>query len=154
MGSGPRNRKAAAGLAVLSAIAASALSSRVEFPVFLPGVLIALLCGLHKFYLGQRNWGIAYVVFALLGASGIPQVASALEAIWYLTQDPDEFDLKFNQGVTSVEPGSFMGFRPPSVPDKITAMTEAVRQLEQLRSDGLITENEFEKKRRQLVDRS
>jgi hypothetical protein len=38
-------------------------------------------------------------------------------------------------------------------PDRIGAIADAVRHLDQLRADGLISEYEFEQKRRQLLDR-
>ncbi|MCL6435070.1 MAG: SHOCT domain-containing protein [Leptolyngbyaceae cyanobacterium HOT.MB2.61] len=106
------------------------------------------ISGLHKFYLGQPLWGILYM---LLAWTPIPKIASAIEGAWYLVQDSEEFDLKFNSGVTS-EPrivSSSVGVDPA----KVGAIADAVRQLDQLRADGLISEYEFEQKRRQLLDR-
>jgi len=124
---GPRNRK----IAVLLALAGT----------------VAPVAGLHKFYLRQPLWGLFYL---LLSWTPIPRVASAIEGIWYLSQDADEFDLKFNQGMAApsqVLPKDMVD------PTQITAITEAVRHLDQLRADGLISEYEFEQKRRQLLDR-
>jgi TM2 domain-containing membrane protein YozV len=94
--------------------------------------------GLHKFYLGQHRWGLVYL---LLSWTPIPHVAAAIEAVWFLTQ-----------------PDGFAGMN--SVADNVTAanllvpqLTDGIRQLEQLRVDGLITEYEFEQKRRQFLDR-
>jgi TM2 domain-containing membrane protein YozV len=123
----PRSRKIAVALAFAGAIA----------PV----------SGLHKFYLHQPVWGILYL---LLSWTPIPRVASALEAVWYLSQDAAEFDQKFNAGVPS-EPRIFPN--ETLDPSRIGAIADAVRQLDQLRSDGLISEYEFEQKRRQLLDR-
>ena len=75
-----------------------------HFPVTSPhikqrGVAIALaltgvlLPGLHKFYLGQRRWGIVYL---LLWPTHIPQVASVVEGLWYGLLAQDEFDYNFN----------------------------------------------------------
>jgi TM2 domain-containing membrane protein YozV len=125
----PRNRKVAAALAFAGAAA-------------------PIGAGLHKFYVGQPLWGILYL---LLSMTPIPRVASAIEGLWYLAQDADEFDLKFNDAIAS-------SVKMPSSkvtvdPEQISAVAEAVRQLDQLRADGLLSEYEFEQKRRQLLDR-
>jgi TM2 domain-containing membrane protein YozV len=104
--------------------------------------------GLHKFYLRQPLWGMLYM---LLAWTPIPKIASAIEGAWYLSQDSEEFDLKFNSGIISE---SKTGINSGSVdPDKVGAIADAVRHLDQLRADGLISEYEFEQKRRQLLDR-
>ncbi|MGA7932485.1 MAG: NINE protein [Kovacikia sp.] len=126
----PKNRKIAALLAFASAANPIPIS------------------GLHKFYLNQPLWGVLYL---LLSWTLIPKIASAIEGVWYLTQDSEEFDLKFNHGISSetrVTPLSEV-----VDPAKVSAIAEAVRHLDQLRTDGLISEYEFEQKRRQLLDR-
>lgn len=126
----PKNRKVAALLAFASAANPIPVS------------------GLHKFYLRQPLWGMIYM---LLAWTPIPKVASAIEGAWYLMQDSDEFDLKFNGGVAAT---SKLSSSSDSVdPTKVSAIADAVRQLDQLRADGLISEYEFEQKRRQLLDR-
>jgi TM2 domain-containing membrane protein YozV len=94
--------------------------------------------GLHKFYLGQHRWGLVYL---LLSWTPIPHVAAAIEAVWYLTQ-PDGF-LPMNSAVGNVAAPNLL----------VPQLTDGIRQLEQLRVDGLITEYEFEQKRRQFLDR-
>jgi TM2 domain-containing membrane protein YozV len=99
------------------------------------------VAGLHKFYLGQYRWGLVYL---LLSWTPIPHVAAAIEAVWYLVQ-PD---------VVSAElplTGESVATLPPAAP--IVQLNQGIRQLEQLRVDGLITEYEFEQKRRQFLDR-
>lgn len=100
--------------------------------------------GLHKFYLGQPRWGIVYL---LLSWTMIPKIASAIEGIWYLLQAQAEFDSNFN-GALPPAPSA-----PAVDPTQIEAVAIAVRQLDQLRQDGLMSEYEFEQKRRQLLDR-
>ncbi|NES97358.1 MAG: TM2 domain-containing protein, partial [Desertifilum sp. SIO1I2] len=51
------------------------------------------ICGLHKFYVGQPWWGVLYL---LLSWTPIPRVASAIEGVWYLAQDSEEFNRNFN----------------------------------------------------------
>lgn len=112
------------------------------------GVIVPI-AGLHKFYLGQYRWGMLYLLLSL--ATPIPKIASAIEGVWYLTQDADQFNRNFNPGV-EVSPTVHYPTGPTVDPAKISAIADAVRQLDQLRQDGLISEYEFEQKRRQLLD--
>jgi TM2 domain-containing membrane protein YozV len=96
------------------------------------------LAGLQKFYLGQPLWGIIYL---LLWSTPIPRIACAIDAVWYLIQDLEQFELQFN--------GRFTGTQSLQV----NAIADALRELDRLRDDGLMSEYEFEQKRRQLLDR-
>lgn len=110
---------------------------------------VAPVAGFHKFYLRQPVWGTLYL---LLSWTPIPRIASGIEAVWYLFQDSDEFDLRFNAGLPSSTQSETASSKTVDS-DKISAIADAVRQLDQLRADGLISEYEFEQKRRQLLDR-
>lgn len=101
--------------------------------------------GLHKFYLGRPGWGIAYLLFLW---TTIPQIASVIEGIWYLSQNQDEFDRNFNLDSLLVSSNRTV----PVDPAKVSAIAQALRQLESLRQEGLISEYEFEQKRRQLLE--
>lgn len=115
-----------------------------------------LLPGLHKFYLRQPQWGVIYL---LLCWTPIPRFASAIEGIWYLFQDREEFDRHFNvpqfsrDAAVAATPVAATSVATPVQPDQVGMVVEALRQIEQLRQDGLISEYEFEQKRRQLLDR-
>ncbi|MDB9468869.1 NINE protein [Dolichospermum circinale] len=98
--------------------------------------------GLHKFYLGQPLWGILYV---LLSWTPIPKVASAIEWVWYLTQDQETFDRHFNLGRSQ-------GQVTPPQSNQVESVANALRELDALRQEGLISEYEFEQKRRQMLD--
>ncbi|MBC5796584.1 MAG: NINE protein [Sphaerospermopsis kisseleviana] len=100
------------------------------------------ISGLHKFYLGQPLWGILYV---LLSWTPIPKVASAIEGVWYLAQDEEAFDRNFNFGKSAVKVS-------PQVSNQVESVANALRELDALRQDGLISEYEFEQKRRQMLD--
>ena len=102
------------------------------------------IAGLHKFYLGQSGWGLCYL---LLSWTPIPHVASAVEGLWYLAQDRNEFDQNFNPATLDAVSSDGVA------PEQVTAIADALRSLDQLRQDGLISENEFETKRRSLLDR-
>jgi TM2 domain-containing membrane protein YozV len=128
-----KDRRIAALLAFISAI---------PLP-FLPS-------GLHKFYLGELRWGIAYL---LLSLTPIPRFASVLEGAWYLFQDPEEFDAHFNVLISAQQVSSKVSPILGLEAEQVEAIVDALRQLEQLRQDGLVSEYEFEQKRRQLLDR-
>jgi TM2 domain-containing membrane protein YozV len=100
------------------------------------------ISGLHKFYLGQPLWGILYV---LLSWTPIPKIASAIEGVWYLTQEQETFDRYFNLGESPIRASSEIG-------NQVESVANALRELEALRQDGLISEYEFEQKRRQMLD--
>ncbi|MBD2664862.1 NINE protein [Richelia sinica] len=100
------------------------------------------ISGLHKFYLGQPLWGILYV---LLSWTPIPKVASAIEGVWYLAQDDEVFDRNFNFG--QAVPKTSL-----PVSSQVESVASALRELDALRQDGLISEYEFEQKRRQMLD--
>lgn len=98
--------------------------------------------GLHKFYLGQPLWGIVYV---LLSWTPIPKIASAIEWVWYLTQDQETFDRHFNLAKSQGQVTS-------SGSNQVESVANALRELDALRQEGLISEYEFEQKRRQMLD--
>jgi len=102
------------------------------------------LAGLHKFYLGRPGWGVAYL---LLSWTPIPHVASAIEAVWYLVQDGDRFQQRFSSGQAATVATS------DDTAERVAALAEALRELDRLRADGLLSEHEFEQKRRRLIER-
>ena len=97
--------------------------------------------GLHKIYLGQPIWGIIYI---FLWFTPIARIACAIDAVWYLVQDLEQFERQFNgQSKYSINLNSS---------PQVQAIAEAMRELDRLREDGLVTEYEFEQKRRQLLE--
>ncbi|MBW4516180.1 MAG: NINE protein [Timaviella obliquedivisa GSE-PSE-MK23-08B] len=137
----PKDRKVAAVLAFAGAIPIPVLNGTIS--------------GLHKFYLGQPRWGIVYL---LLGLTPISTVASLIEGAWYLFQDGEEFEQNFNALPPGAKSGaglavSHMPPVPANIAPLVGTVAEALRQLEQLRQEGLVSEYEFEQKRRQLLDR-
>lgn len=97
--------------------------------------------GLQKFYLGQPLWGIVYLLLSSVSIS-ITIAACAIDAVWYLSQDIEQFELQFNGQTGKTLNNS----------KQVKVIAEALRELEQLRIEGLITEYEFEQKRRQLLE--
>ena len=56
--------------------------------LFLGGV------GIHKFYLGQTGWGIAYLLFCW---TLVPGVVALIEALIYFSMSGQDFDYKYNR---------------------------------------------------------
>jgi TM2 domain-containing membrane protein YozV len=140
----PRSRRIAALLALAGAV-----------PIF-GGFHIV---GLHKLYVGQRWWCLIYIALALTGSKAA-WIAGLFDAIFYLIQNPDEFDANFNDG-SSAESDAIGVFKKASassidaVPlaQRSTVIAETLRELDQLREDGLVSEYEFEQKRRKLLEK-
>ena len=120
------------------------------------GVILALLAtiipwpiaGLHKFYLGQPVWGVLYF---LLWDSPIPRIACAIDVVWYVVQGQDLFTAQFN-GLSLNNTQSIS--LEPNITKlvQVEAIADGLRELDQLREEGLVSEYEFEQKRRRLLD--
>lgn len=101
------------------------------------------LAGIHKFYLGQPVWGVVYL---LLWNTPIPKIACAIDAVWYFLQGESGFNHQFNE----IEKENYQHLTGVD-PQQMKAMAEALRELDKLREEGLISDYEFEQKRRQLL---
>jgi len=119
---------------------------------FVGGFTPLPLSWLHKFYLGQYLWGVVYLV---LMPTGIPAVACCVEGIWYLSQSDQNFEARFpkagallSDSETEQDIASAAAGNSAQTAQQVAA---AVRELDQLRQDGLITEYEFEQNRRKLL---
>lgn len=102
--------------------------------------VLAPVSGFHKFYLGQPVWGTLYL---LLSWTPIPRVACAVEGFLLLAQPADAFapmESSPNRAKVGLDPA------------QVSALGVALRELDTLRQEGLISELEFEQKRRQLLD--
>ena len=62
---------------------------------FITAILALLLgsFGVHRFYLGQIGYGVAYL---LLCATGISSILSIIDFILFLLMTEDEFNIKYN----------------------------------------------------------
>ena len=122
---------------------------------------------IHKFYVGQYLWGIVYL---MLAPTLLPQIACCLEGVWYLTQSDEGFASRFPKAGNILLPVdlSAASNQSSATAEKMTEKTAgrtaekisqttsqvaiALRELDQLRQEGLVTEYEFEQKRRKLLD--
>lgn len=99
--------------------------------------------GLHKFYLGQNGWGLAYLLFSW---TGIPWLASLCETFGLLVFTSDQaFDQDFNAhllGRMSLPVGG----------REAKDITSALGDLKRLYDGGALTAEEYEEKRRKLLN--
>ena len=125
----PKSRKIAIIVALISTI--------IPWPI----------AGVHKFYLGQPVWGVIYL---LLWNTPIPSIACAIDAVWYFVQGEQGFNTQFNN-ISNSDPHNV--YSKSIEPLQVSVISEGLRELDKLREDGLVSEYEFEQKRRQLLDR-
>ncbi len=119
------------------------------------GIILALLstivpwpiAGVHKFYLGQPVWGVIYL---LLWNTPIPSIACAIDAVWYFVQGEEQFNAQFNRLIPN-DPQTV--YRQQIEPLQVNVISEGLRELDKLREEGLVSDYEFEQKRRKLLDR-
>ena len=103
------------------------------------------VAGLHKFYIGQPGWGMLYL---LLGSTPVPRVASALEGIWFLVGPY----LQMRLTGSTMPLKSDVEVDNTEVDKTVEAVAKSLREIEQLRQEGLLSEYEFEQKRRSLLE--
>lgn len=102
--------------------------------------------GVHKFYLGESGLGILYLVFCW---TFIPSIIAFFEFIILLTMADNVFDAKYNRGLvgTSTSPTMPAGGGESSK-DKASTLGE----LKKLYESGVITAEEYDEKRRKILD--
>ena len=96
--------------------------------------------GIHKLYLGDYGWGIVYM---LLGLTPVPRIACAAEGLWYLVGPMLE---RLWLTAASIPTAS------PPLDQTVETVANSLREIEHLRQEGLLSEHEFEQKRRSLLE--
>ena len=125
----PKSRKMAIAVAILATI--------IPWPI----------AGVHKFYLRQPIWGVIYL---LLWNTPIPSIACAIDAVWYFVQGEEGFNRQFNH-VSDSDPHAI--YSKGLEPLQVSIISDGLRELDKLREEGLVSDYEFEQKRRQLLDK-
>ena len=100
-------------------------------------IAATLLCfflgavGGHKFYLGQIGKGVLYLLFCW---TFIPAIIAFVEFIGFLVMSDKDFDKKYNA-------------------DQVEALsvTEEIKKLYELKEKGIITQEEFDLKKKTLL---
>jgi hypothetical protein len=101
--------------------------------------------GIHKFYLGKITDGVIYLLF---GVTGIPAIF-AFFGLCFMSDR--EFQARFNDSYPRViEPVS--SYPIATQPRSIKDSTEALYDLKKLYEDEVITAEEYEMKRRKVLE--
>lgn len=102
--------------------------------------------GVHKFYLGQSGAGIIYLLFCW---TGIPTIIALFEVLVLLLMSDQNFDAKFNRKLkySSAQVFNMSGYAESSR-DKVSTLGE----MKKLYEADIITAEEYEEKRRKILD--
>lgn len=105
--------------------------------------------GIHKFYLGNNFQGIVYLLFSW---TLIPSVIAFFEFLGLCFMSDREFDVRFNYlaNPNSLDRSSSQAVMPPMRSTKDATAT--LYELKKLYEDGIITAEEYEVKRRKMLD--
>lgn len=147
---------------------------------FTAGILCLLLggLGLHEFYLGDTKKGICYIIaFIICAITGFGAIAYLIfqigVAIYYFTMDQAKFDEKYNgikpgsNAAYNANPSTGGAFKPivtspvveadvvkkkdETTPKEKTKL-EKLTELKQLLDEHLISQEEFEIKKREILN--
>jgi TM2 domain-containing membrane protein YozV len=100
--------------------------------------------GIHKFYLGQNLAGILYLIFFW---TLIPSIVAFFEFLGLMLMSDQAFDAQFNNII--VGQNNYNPYFPQETSrDKAATLGE----LKKLYDSGIITAEEYEEKRRKLLD--
>ncbi len=104
--------------------------------------------GIHKFYLGKNVTGIIYLVFCW---TCIPALISFFDFLGLCFMSDREFDARFNYGIPNQLDQS--SSRPVVQSGRSSKdATATLYDLKKLYEDGIITAEEYEAKRRKMLD--
>ncbi|AFY95822.1 NINE protein [Chamaesiphon minutus] len=104
--------------------------------------------GIHKFYLGQTFQGVLYLLFCW---AGIPAIFAFFDFFVLCFMPDREFDARFNYAApNTLDRGMSYPVAPASKSSK--EATSTLYELKKLYEDGIITAEEYEVKRRKMLD--
>ena len=104
--------------------------------------------GIHQFYLGRNVQGILYLLFSW---TLIPSIIAFFEFLGLCFMSDREFDARFNY--ISPEILDRVSSYPVVPPSRSTKdATSTLYELKKLYEDGIITAEEYEVKRRKMLD--
>jgi TM2 domain-containing membrane protein YozV len=117
--------------------------------------LAILLCfflggmGIHKFYLGKNVAGTLYLIFCW---TLIPSIIAFFDFFGLCFMSDREFNARFNSTAdpNRLDRGTADPISPPAKSTK--EATSTLYELKQLYEDGIITAEEYEVKRRKMLD--
>ncbi len=104
--------------------------------------------GIHKFYLGKNVEGILYLVFSW---TGIPMLLGFFDFFGLCFMSEREFTARFNH--PNFNTLDRQRDRPPVSPTQsLKEATATLYDLKKLYEDGIITAEEYESKRRKMLN--
>lgn len=111
--------------------------------------------GIHRFYLGQTGLGIVYLLFSW---TLIPCLIAFIDFIGFLCMSDEEFNRKYNtpkEAVVSAVPNNnvntvAINMSAPIASKSPTSSDEIVKLFE-LKEKGIITQEEFELKKKTIL---
>jgi TM2 domain-containing membrane protein YozV len=117
--------------------------------------LAILLCfflggmGIHKFYLGKNVAGTLYLIFCW---TLIPSILAFFDFFGLCFMSDREFNARFNSTIDPnlLDRGNGYPIAPPIKSTK--EATSTLYELKKLYEDGIITAEEYEVKRRKMLD--
>jgi TM2 domain-containing membrane protein YozV len=101
--------------------------------------------GIHKFYLGQNVAGILYLLFFW---TFIPSIIAFFEFLFLLFMSDRAFDAQFNSDYITAGQNNNFSYQQESSKDKAAALME----IKKLYDNNIITAEEYEEKRRKILD--
>jgi TM2 domain-containing membrane protein YozV len=103
--------------------------------------------GIHKFYLGKHVQGVIYLLFCW---TAIPSLIAFFEFLGLCFMSDREFDARFNYIYPqAINRNSSSSIAPSRTTKDATA---TLYDLKKLYEDGIITAEEYEVKRRKMLD--
>ena len=105
--------------------------------------------GVHRFYLGKIVSGIFYL---LLCWTFIPAIIALIEFIILICMSDEEFNWKYNRQIVVPPPTVIVNpTTEVTVKSDNTTYIEEVKKLYDLKVKGMITDEEFEQKKKMLL---
>jgi len=95
--------------------------------------------GIHKFYLGENVAGFLYLLFCW---TGIPMLIAFFEFFLLIFMSDSDFNIKYNKDIAGGYSGGAVSAQDA---------TRALADLKKLYDSGVITAEEYEEKRQNLL---
>lgn len=105
--------------------------------------------GIHKFYLGQVTQGIIYLIFCW---TCIPALIAFFEFLGLCFMTDREFDARFNYDTSPNMLDCATNYPVAPSNRSKTEATATLYELKKLYEDGIITAEEYESKRRKMLE--
>lgn len=103
--------------------------------------------GIHRFYLDQPGRGVLCLFFCW---TFIPAVIGFIDFLWLLTMHENSFNLKFNTTYHSM-PANHANIIVNNSNQSTTSTSDEIKKLFDLKEKGIITQQEFESKKKTLL---